>query len=52
MRMPPEARNRPSFGIEEIEKDEWLESLAVVRWTHQAGDGSVTVAVCPMHDLT
>src|SRR5882762_508476 len=28
MRMPPDARKRPSLGIEEIEKNERLESLA------------------------
>jgi hypothetical protein len=30
MRMPPDARKRPSLGIEEIEKNERLESLAEV----------------------
>jgi hypothetical protein len=52
MRMPSKARKRPSLGIEEIEKDERLESLTEVRRTHQAGDGPVTVAVRPMYDLT
>ena len=52
MRMPPDAWKRSSLGIEQIEKDEGFETLAEVRRAHQAGDGSVRLAVRPMDDLT
>src|SRR5207244_12558940 len=52
MRVPPEAGKRTSLGIEQIEKDEGLETFAEVGRAHQAGDGSVTAAMRPMCDLT
>src|SRR5207253_11295682 len=52
MRMPPDARKRPSLGVEEVEKDERLESLTEVRRAHQTGDGPLMQAARPMDRLT
>ena len=53
MRMPARSlKTVRRLGVEEIEKDEGLETLAEVGRAHQAGDRPVMLAVRPMDDLT
>jgi hypothetical protein len=39
-------------SFEEIEKNEWLQFLAKVRWTHEANDRTPSETLGTMNDFT
>jgi len=51
VRVQRDDRKQCSLGIEEVKENERFESLAEIGRTHRSGDGPVTQATGPMHDL-
>jgi hypothetical protein len=44
------AREPTHISLEQIEKDEWLQELTEIRWTHEPDDRTSTVSSGPIND--
>src|SRR5262249_49781671 len=53
VRVPAQLHWRPWALVEhgEVEKHEWLDDLAEVRWTHEAGDGPASLSARAVRDF-